>query len=159
MFIFLLLLQVLILNNVLLFGYVNPYLYIVFVFIYPFGGNRFLFLTTSFLLGLCVDFFTDSGGANAFATSFIAYIRLYFFKVIFQKSKSEYELFNLKQEPFGKIFNFTSILTLIHHFILFFLINFSFSNLSVVFINTLLSGIFTLLLYFLGSFIFSQKQQ
>lgn len=158
MFFFLLLLQVLILNNVLLFGYVNPYLYIVFVFIYPFNKNRFLFLTSAFLLGLCVDFFTNSGGVHAFATLFIAYIRLYFFKRIFQKIENEYNLFNLKQEMFSRVFNYTAVLTVIHHFILFCLINFSFNNIFGIVVNTLLSSIFTLLLYFMGNFIFSHKQ-
>lgn len=158
MFLFLLLLQVLVLNNILLFRHINPYIYIVFIFIFPFNRNRFLFLTYSFLLGLFVDFFTDSGGVHAFATLFIAFVRLYFFKIFFQKLENEYDLFNLQLEPFGKVFNFISVLTLIHHFILFFLINFSFRNLSTVFANTLLSSIFTLILYFLGSFIFSKKQ-
>lgn len=158
LFFFLLLLQVLVLNNVLLFDYVNPYIYIVFTFVYPFRKNRFPFLTYAFLLGLCVDFFTDTGGINAFATLFIAYIRFYFFKRIFQKSESEYELFNLNQENFSNVFNYVVSLTIIHHFILFSLANFSLSNFSIVLINTLLSSIFTLVLYFLGSFIFSKKQ-
>lgn len=157
LFISLILLQVLILNNILLFGYVNPYLYVAFVAVFPFGGNRFLFLTYSFLLGLAVDFFTNSGGAHAFATVSIAYFRLYFFKKLFQKPEAEHELFKLKQETFGKRFNFITLLVFTHHFILFFLINFSFNNLLNIFTNTLLSGIFTLFLYFLGSFIFSRK--
>lgn len=156
MFAFLLFLQVLILNNILLLGYVNPYLYIIFVAVYPFNA-RFLFLTTAFLLGLSVDFFTNSGGAHAFATVFIAYIRIYVFQKIFQKLELEFDFFNLNQESLGKRFNYIAVLTFIHHFILFFLINFSFSNLPKILINTLLSGSFTLLLYFTGSFIFSRK--
>lgn len=158
LFFFLLLLQVFILNNILLFGYVNPYIYIAFVFIYPVRENRFPFLTYSFLLGLFVDFFTDSGGTNAFATLFIAYTRLYFFKRIFQKSESEYELFSLQKESFGSVFNYVAILTITHHFLIFSLTNFSFNNFSNVISNTLLSSTFTLALYFIGSFIFSKKQ-
>lgn len=158
LFISLLLLQVFILNNILLFGYVNPYIYIAFVFLYPIKESRFDFLTLAFLLGLCVDFFTDTGGINAFATLSIAYIRPYFFKQVFQKSPNEHELFNLKQETFSKVFNYTAVLTIIHHFILFSLINFSFHNFLNVITNTLLSSIFTLLLYFLGSFIFNKNQ-
>lgn len=158
LFVFLLFLQVFILNNVLLFGYVNPYIYIAFIFVYPFKTNRLSILTYAFLLGLFVDFFSNSGGINAFATLTIAYVRLYFFKTIFQKLESEYDLFNLKLEPFGKVFNYVSILTVLHHFILFSLLNFSFQNFSKVLINTLFSSIFTLVLYFLGSFIFRRNQ-
>ncbi|MDY0780715.1 rod shape-determining protein MreD [Tenacibaculum sp. IB213877] len=157
LFSFLILLQVLILNNVLLFGYVNPYLYIVFIFQFPLSKNRFPFLTYAFLLGLIIDFFSNSGGIHAFATLTIAFLRLYFFRVVFQKTESDFEFFKLEQESFGKVFNYIVILTFIHHFILYSLINFSFHNFSKVIINTILSSMFTLLLYFLGSFIFSRK--
>jgi rod shape-determining protein MreD len=158
LFISLVLLQVLILNNVLLFGYVNPYLYISFIFIFPFKKNKFPVLSIAFLLGLLVDLFSDSGGAHAFATTFIAYLRPNFFRTIFQKTELDYEFFSLQQESFGKVFNFIVILTFIHHFLLFTLLNFSFQNFLYVITNTLLSGIFTLVLYFLGTFIFSRKQ-
>ncbi|WGH75336.1 rod shape-determining protein MreD [Tenacibaculum tangerinum] len=157
LFVFLLLLQVLVLNNILFLGYINPYAYIIFIFIYPLKENRFSLLISAFLLGLSVDAFSNSGGVHTFATVFIAYIRLFFFKAIFKKSTSDYLLFNLRHEPFDKVFNYTVILTLIHHFILFSLTNFSFYNFSNVLINTLFSSVFTLLLYFLGSFIFRKK--
>lgn len=157
LFVFLLFLQVLVLNNILFLGYVNPYIYVAFVFLYPLNENRFPFLSLAFLLGLCIDFFTDTGGVNAFSLLFIAYIRLFFIKSIFKKNPSDYLLFTLNKQPFGKVFNFVSILTVIHHFILFSLINFSFYNFSNVLINTLLSSIFTLLLYFLGTFIFRRN--
>ena len=48
--------------------------------------------------------------------------------------------------------------TIIHHFILFSLDNFSFNNLNIVLLNTLYSSIFTLVLYFLGSYILRKKQ-
>ncbi|MDO6813620.1 rod shape-determining protein MreD [Tenacibaculum soleae] len=157
LFVFLLLLQVIVLNNILFLGYINPYLYIVFVFLYPLNINRFPFLTLSFLLGLCVDAFSDSGGMHAFSILFIAYIRLFFIKTIFKKNEADYLLFNLKLETFDKVFNYTVILTLVHHFILFSFINFSFYSFSKVLLTTLYSSIFTLVLYFLGSFIFKKK--
>ncbi|WP_088324050.1 hypothetical protein [Polaribacter tangerinus] len=158
LFIFLVLLQVLVLNNVLFLGYVNPYLYIIFVFLYPLKKDRFLFLLSSFILGLLIDFFSDSGAIHASATLTIAYFRLFFVKVFFKKYEADYSFFNLTSEPFGKIFNYTVTLTLLHHLMLFSFINFSFQNLGKVLLNTLFSSTFTLLLYFLGSYIFSKKQ-
>ena len=157
LFIFFVLLQTLILNNILLFGHVNPYIYIAYVFIFPLNQKRISFLTISFLLGLCIDFFSNSGGIHAFATLFIAYIRLFLVKTIFKKTESDYLLFDLKLETFDKTFNYIAILTIIHHFILYSFINFSLHNFSNVIINTLLSTTFTLVLYFLGSFIFRKK--
>ncbi len=159
LFFCLILIQVLICNNIKVFGYVNPYIYIAFIFVYPFKKNRFEILSLAFLLGLCIDSFSNSGGAHAFTTTFIAFLRPYFFRIIFQKTDVDYEFFKLNQEAFGKIFNFTVTLTFIHHFILFSLINFSFDNYLRVLSNTFLSGVFSLVVYFLGNFIFSRKQE
>lgn len=157
LFVFFVLLQVLVLNKVLLFGHINPYLYIAFIFVFPLNQKRVPILTVSFFLGLCIDFFSNSGGIHAFATLFIAYMRLFLVKTIFKKIESEYLLFNLRLETFDKVFNYVAILTVVHHFILYSFINFSLYNFSNVIINTLLSSIFTLILYFLGSFIFRKK--
>lgn len=157
LFVSMLLLQVLILNKVQFMGYINPYLYIVFVLVYPIKINRFPFLIFAFLLGLLIDTFTNSGGIHAFATLFIAYIRLFFIKSIFKKTESDYQSFSLSLESFDKVFNYVAILTVIHHFILFILINFGFNNFINVLLNTIFSTIFTLILYFLGRFLFTKK--
>ena len=96
LFIFLILIQVFVLNNVLFLGYVNPYLYIIFIFLYPVKKNRFVFLFLAFILGLSVDFFSDSGGIHAFSTLTIAYLRLFFISVFFRKYEIDYPFFNLK---------------------------------------------------------------
>ena len=158
LFVFLVFLQVFVLNNILFLGYVNPYLYIAFVFLYPLKKNRFAFLLLSFALGLSIDFFSDSGGIHAFSLVTISYLRLFFIRVFFNKFEVDYPFFKLNLEPFGKKFNYIVTLTLLHHFLLFFLTNFSLQNMSQVFLNTLYSSVFTLILYFLSIYIFSKKQ-
>ncbi|MCI2229175.1 rod shape-determining protein MreD [Polaribacter sp. MSW13] len=158
LFFFLLFLQVSVLNNIHFLGYVNPYLYISFVFFYPLKENRFPFLLASFILGLSVDFFSDSGGIHAFSILTIAFIRLFFIKIYFRKTSTDYPFFNLHSESFGKVFNYVTTLTVIHHFILFSFANFSFQNISHVLLNTLYSSIFTLILFFLGTYIFTKNQ-
>lgn len=158
LFLILLFLQVFVLNNILFLGYVNPYLYIAFVFLFPLNKNRFLFLFLAFLLGLSVDMFSDSGGIHAFATLSIAYVRLFFIKLYFRKYEADYPFFDIHVESFGKVFNYVVTLTVIHHFILFTFANFSFQNITYVLLNTLFSSIFTLVLYFIATFIFTKKQ-
>ncbi len=158
LFLFLLFLQVFLLNNILFLGYINPYLYVAFVIFYPLKKERYLFLFLSFLLGLSIDFFSDSGGINAFSLLFIAYLRLFLIRVIFKKTEQDYLLFNLDQEPFGKVFNYVISLILIHHFILFSLANFSTQNFLSVIVNTLYSSIFTSVLFFLGTYIIRKKK-
>ncbi|MDG1698341.1 MAG: rod shape-determining protein MreD [Polaribacter sp.] len=157
-FLFLLFLQVIVLNNINFLGYINPYLYIAFIFLYPLEENKFPLLFFSFILGISIDFFSDSGGVHAFSTLFIAYTRLFFVRIYFRKIPSDYPFFKLKSEPIGKVFNFLVTLTLIHHFIYFSLANFSFQNFSIVFLNTLYSSVFTLILFFLGTYIFKKNK-
>jgi rod shape-determining protein MreD len=157
-FLFLLCLQVFILNNINFLGYINPYLYIAFIFLYPLEENKFPLLFLSFILGISIDFFSDSGGIHAFSTILIAYTRLFFVRVYFRKIPSDYPFFKLKSESIGKVFNYVVTLTLIHHFIYFSFASFSFQNLSIVLLNTLYSGTFTLILFFLGTYIFKKSK-
>tara|TARA_R110000787_G_scaffold91628_10_gene193050 strand:- start:4520 stop:5026 length:507 start_codon:yes stop_codon:yes gene_type:complete len=156
--ILILLIQVFVLNNINFSNSINPYLYIAFIFIFPLNKNRFTFLLFAFIYGLLLDFFSDTGGLHAFSLLFVAYLRLFFIKLFFKKSEIDYLLFNLHSEAFGQVFNYVVTLTVIHHFVLISLDNFSFQNIGTVSLNTLYSSIFTLILYFLGSYIFRKKQ-
>ena len=157
-FIGLVLLQVLVLNHVNLLGYLNPMVYIVWVVLFPIRKNQSLFLILSFLLGLSIDFFSDSGGINAAATLFIAFVRLPILKIVLKKTDFDYLLFNLRAISFGKAFLFISILTVIHHFIVFSLSYFNLNSLLIIISNTILTSIITIILSILGIIFFTKKK-
>lgn len=146
LFIALILVQIIVLNNVLLFGYLNPLLYILFVIIYPLKRDRGLFLLLSFLLGLCIDFFVNSGGINAGAILFIAYIRLPLLKGLLNKSEIDFPVFNIDKLPFLKLFSYIAILTFTHHFIVYSLEYFKMNAIITIFSRTILTSIFTIIL-------------
>ena len=85
-FVGLVLLQVIVCNNINFLGYINPNIYVLFILLYPVANNRLLFIFLSFLLGLSVDMFLDSGGTHAAASVTIAYIRPLFLKFSFGAS-------------------------------------------------------------------------
>lgn len=156
--VFIFLLQVFVLNNINFFGYVNPYLYISFLFLFPLNKNRYPFLGCCFLYGLGIDFFSDTGGIHAFSLLFAGYFRLMFLRIFFKKTQIDYLLFSFQKESFGLVFNYVVSLTFIHHFILISLDNFNFQDMGSILLNTFYSGSFTLILYFLGSYLFRKKQ-
>ena len=82
-FIALVLLQVLICNQMNFLGSINPYIYILFILIYPVKNNSLSFIFTSFVLGILIDIFMDTGGAHAAASVTIAYMRPVFLKFSF----------------------------------------------------------------------------
>ena len=157
-FVLLVLFQVLVLNNINLFGYLNPYLYLVFVFFYPLRKDKGNFLFLSFLLGLCIDFFSNSGGINAAATLFIAFIRLPLLTKVLNKPDFDYLSFNLRSIAFGKSFIYIFLLTLIHHLILFGLEYFSFNAIGIVIKKAFLSSIFTVIITWIAIILFTKKK-
>jgi len=157
-FIGLVLLQVLVLNHINLFGFLNPMVYIVWIFLFPIRKSISTLLILSFLLGLSVDFFSDSGGINAAASLFIAFIRLPILKAILKKSDFDYLLFNLRAISFGKAFLLITILTLIHHFIVFSLEYFSLNSINSIIYNTILTSGITIIISILGIMLFSKKK-
>jgi rod shape-determining protein MreD len=56
-FVVLILVQVLILNNIHLGGYINPYLYVLFILLLPIETPKWAVLILAFFLGLGVDIY------------------------------------------------------------------------------------------------------
>ncbi len=157
-FIFLILLQVLLLNNINFLGYINPYLYVLFIILYPFNGNQTLFLLLSFLLGLSIDVFEDSGGINAAACLVAAYIRPVILRFSFGISY-DYQTIKFSNTPIGSRISYVVILVFVHHFILFLLEFFNFAHLLLLLKKTLYSGLFTTILVFLSLALFNKRSR
>jgi len=155
-FITLVLLQVLLLNHINFLGYVNPYLYILFIIIFPLDGNRSLLIFLSFLLGLSIDLFGDSGGVHAAASVFIAYLRSPILKFSFGVSY-EYNMIRINKAPLIEQLTYISLMVLVHHLVLFTLEIFSLSHILLLVKSTLFSGIFSVLLIFCSLLLFSRK--
>jgi len=148
--------QVLVLSHINYLGYLNPYIYILFVLLFPVKNNRMVFLLLSFLLGITVDMFLDSGGMHAAACVTIAFVRPAVLKFCFG-AVYEHQTIKFNQVDFGAKLTYISILTVIHHLILFLLEVFNFSKILLVLQKTLFSSIFTIILCVLVTIIFSRK--
>ena len=155
-FLALVLVQVLILNNINFYGYLNPYIYILFIAFYPVKSNRLLLIFISFLLGLSIDMFLDSGGMHAAASVFIAYARPVLLKSSFG-AMYEHQSVRFSSIDMGQKITYLALLTLVHHLILFSLEFFSISKIILILQKTLFSSIFTILLSVIISIIFSKK--
>lgn len=157
-FIVLVLAQALVFNNINFLGTINPYPYILFIILYPVNNNRTLFIFLSFMLGLFVDLFSDSGGINAAACVTIAFIRPAVLKFAFGMIY-EHQTIKFNNTEFGNRVIYFSILTIIHHFILFVMEIFNISNIILILQKTLFSSIFTIILCVLISVLFSNKER
>lgn len=155
-FILLVILQVLVLNHINFLGYINPYVYILFILLFPIKNNRLMFLLLSFLLGLTIDIFSDSGGIHAAACVSIAYIRPVILKFCFG-TIYEYQTIKFDTVDFAAMLIYIAIISVIHHFIIFSLEIFNISYIILTIQKTLFSTIFTIILCVLITIIFSRK--
>lgn len=159
-FILLVFLQVFLLKNMVLYNFATPYLYIMFILVLPFGIPNTLLFLLSFLLGLSVDAFYDTPGLHASACVFLALVRVLFISITVQK-----EGFDNDPEPtlsvmgFRWFFIYALVLTLAHHFFLFNLEVFRFSEIQYTLSRVILSSLFTVFLLLVSGFIFFRKKE
>jgi hypothetical protein len=105
-------------------------------------------------LGLTIDAFYDTPGLHTTACVLLAFVRILFISITVQK-----EGFDNEPEPtlsnmgFRWFFTYTLILTLFHHFFLFMLEVFRFSEIQYILGRALLSSIFTLFLILISGLI------
>jgi rod shape-determining protein MreD len=148
----LVLLQGLILNNVLFFGYLNPYFYLIFILFIPFDTDRAALLLLAFFIGLGIDLFENSGGLHAAATTFIAFNRSLILRLVSGKRGREFNELRMRDLTFASIALYMFIMIFVHHFCLFALEAFRFSEITVVILRTLYSSLFTFVLVMLVRF-------
>ena len=147
-FILLILVQVWVLNNIQFLGYINPYIYILFILALPVKLNRWIVLLLAFATGMCIDMFSDTLGLHTFATVLIGFLRAPVLKLV-----ASYED-NVNFEPsFHTIgvagyVKYAIALVLIHHFTLFYMEAFTFTHFWITFYRALLSSAVTILLIF-----------
>lgn len=149
-FLFFVLLQVLVLNNIQFNGYINPFLYVFIILMLPFETPAWLVMIVSFLAGILNDMFQDTMGMHAAASVTMGYLRLHILKLF-----SPRDGYDNTQEPtlyylgFQWYLWYSLFLVVIHHFFFFFIEVFSFKEIGHTLIRAVFSTVATMLLLFL----------
>lgn len=151
------LLQALILNEVLFFTYINPYLYLSLIISLPLKTSKSFLLIYAFILGLSIDIFVGSLGFHSTATVFIAFIKPAIAKITIPynilEDTDEITLHKIGNKSF---IVFSLLIILIHNCMLFILEHLHFN--SQILGKIIASSIVTLLLVLiLEIFKFSKK--
>ena len=157
-FIILVLFQILVLNNIQFSGYVNPFMYVLFILLLPFETPRWLLLVSGFLLGLSIDVFSGTIGMHAAATVLMAYLRPYVLSLISPRDGYESGTYpRLYYFGFTWFLHYAVILVFIHHLVLFYLEVFRLSEFFSTFLRVILSSFFSISLVILSQYIVYRK--
>ena len=146
-FLFFVLFQGLILNNIQIHGYINPYFYILFLISsLPCNTKREYVLIIAFLLGISIDIFSNTYGMHAFACVTMAFFRPFLIKNFspiddYGERRPSIAYFGL-----GAFMRYSFVLILIHHTSLFLIEFFSFQQITLLLLRIIFSSIITFLM-------------
>lgn len=150
-FFFLILVQVLVLNNIQFSGFVNPYLYVLFIITLPFETPGWLLLLLAFACGLSVDVFSNTMGMHASATVFMAFMRPYVLRAF--APRDDYQPGSLPTMSFygaAWFLRYALILVFVHHLFLFYVEVFSLTHFFSTLWRVFASVGFTMMLIFVS---------
>lgn len=158
-FIAMILIQGLLLNEIDLGVFVNPYLYVICIILLPVETPDWLLILAAFLLGILIDTFTNTLGLHASACVFMAFVRP---KVLqFLKPRDGYEtgsqpgLFIMGSRWF---LYYSAILIGFHHAWFFILEFFRLSDAGYILLKILASSFCTWILVILTQLLTGKKQ-
>lgn len=159
-FLFLIALQGLVLNDINLSVYFNPYLYLLFILLLPFEIPNWLLLILGFVTGVSVDMFTNTLGLHTSACVFMAFIRPTVLRIL--KPREGYELGtrpNLAFMGFSWFTSYAAIMIFMHHLWFFYLEMFRFSDFFFTFTKVIATTALNLLLVMLSQFLSSNPNE
>ncbi|WP_462280475.1 rod shape-determining protein MreD [Salinivirga cyanobacteriivorans] len=157
-FLLLVLIQVLVLNNIQLSGYINPYFYVLFILLMPFETPGWVVTLMGFFLGLTIDLFANTPGMHAAATAFMGYLRLFVLRYMEPRDGYEPGSFpRVYYYGFNWFLRYTLFLTFAHHLALFFIEAFHFTAAGHVLLRVVLSTFFSVLLIMISQYLVFRK--
>jgi len=156
-FVLLAMAQIFVFNNFNFFGFINPMIYVLFLYWYPIKENKAIFILLSFLLGLTIDIFSDTLAIHTVATVSIAYFRPTIMRFCFGVNY-EFQSFKLSNTTRAQQITFLALLIIVHHLIFFMLEIFSFANFLLILKKVFAVGSISFVLCLLFSSLFSVRR-
>ena len=141
-FLVVVLFQVLVMDNIMINGYMVPYVYLLFILLMPFETPRWVQLVSGFLLGLGIDLFENTPGMHTAATVLVAFVRPYLLDLLAPRDGYEPDTFpRIHYYGFVWFLKYTLILVVIHHLALFYLEVFQLKDFLATLLRVILSSI------------------
>ncbi|MEA4982041.1 MAG: rod shape-determining protein MreD [Paludibacter sp.] len=147
-FFLLILIQIFVLNNIRFLGYINPYIYILFIFLLPVKFPRWLSLILAFVMGLIIDAFSNTPGIHAFSTVLVAFLRNPVINIYTSVEEGANPVPSFYSFGVASFVKYVITLVLIHHTTFFFLEIFGFENIGQTLMKIILNAFFTTVIIF-----------
>lgn len=159
-FIIYLILQVVLVQNMVLFDVAFCFLYLGFLLMLPFEAGAIRLMLMGLLMGLAVDIFYNSLGIHAAASVFIMYLRPHVVRLTTPRGGYEpWMTPKLKIMGFEWFSVYSLILIFLHHLLLFFIEAGGFSNFFYTLLKVLASTAFTYVVIVIIQYLFYSSRR
>lgn len=159
-FVVLIFFQISVLNNIYLGGYVNLFLYILFILMLPTYLPKNVIILISFATGFIVDIFSTTLGLHTFSATLIGFSRVVFADKILTKGDNvEIDTPSIRTISPSVYSAYAIILTFIYCFFYYLIESFSLHDILNLLIRTVLSTIVTYLLMIACQFLFINQKK
>jgi rod shape-determining protein MreD len=122
--------QVLVLNNIHLFGFATPLLLVYIIIVMPANAPRWVSLTSAFLMGIISDMFSNTPGVAAASLTATAFLQPTLLKLMLSREAPENLTPAISTMGRTKFISFSLILVLLYCLMFFALEEFSFFHLT-----------------------------
>jgi rod shape-determining protein MreD len=157
--VFLLLLQVLVIDHIHISSEVTSYIYILAILMLPFNTPRWMLLVWAFVFGFLVDIFSGTMGLHISATLLAAFVRPTLLNMIsFGRDFDSDDAPNMKGLGVDWFISYVIIMILIHHSAVLFLEMFRWDELGPTILRILYSSAATFAMVVLGQFLFVSRK-
>ena len=137
-------LQVLLFNQLQLWGVCHPYIYVLCLLMMPITLPHCMDMLIGAVVGLIMDIFCNSMGIHTAACILLMFIRPYLLGVIVNDKDRLNEQISLRAVGMEAFAKYVVILVLMHHMTVFLLAAWSWTHIGFVLLETLVSGIITI---------------
>lgn len=146
--------QVLIFNNIQISGFINPYIYVLFILTLPFGTSTAVAMVLGFVVGIIIDIFCNTIGMHAAACVAMAYARFYVLRFMAQREEYKVDELPTVRSYGNRWFLIYSLsLVAVHHIVLFFAEQFDTLFFGPTLLRLLLSIVATTVLVYVIQFL------
>lgn len=142
-YIVVMLLQVLLFDQLQLFGVCHPYIYILCLLMMPITLQHSLDMIIGAVVGIIMDVFCNSLGVHMAACILLMFLRPYVLGAVVSDKDRLNEQINLRTIGMEAFVKYVVILVVIHHLTVFMLAAWSWSHIGFVLIETVVSSLVT----------------
>jgi len=143
-YVLVMLLQVLLFDQLQLWGACHPYIYVLCLLMMPITLAHSVDMVIGAVAGLIMDIFSNTLGVHMAACTFIMFVRPYLIGAIINDKDRLNEQISLRAIGLEALIKYVVILVFIHHMMVFSLAAWSWDHIGFVLLETLVSSLLTI---------------